>query len=791
MCTEEASKTTMENTETALDGLICDVEILVDTWGVPHIYAQNHDDLFFAQGFNAARDRLFQIDLWRRRGLGLLSEVFGIEFLERDRAARLFLYRGDMQTEWRAYGKRTKSVVTAFIRGINAYITWAAEDSERLPPEFGLYGYEPALWSPEDVPRIRSHGLFYNAGEELSRSLTLRDHGLVAERLRQTREPADELIFPEGLDLQRLSDEVLRVYNLGRSTVVMSDATDGATVGESSGSNNWVISGRRTATGRPILANDPHRAVSLPSLRYIAHLNAPGIDVIGGGEPALPGISIGHNGQVAFGLTIWPADQEDLYVYETRAEDPLSYFYEGQWERMLVVEERIIDSAGAVHERALHFTRHGPVIYDDAEHRVAVVLRAAWLESGMAPYLSSLEYLQAENAEQFVDALKHWGAPPVNQVYADSSGTIGWKNAGLVPIRPNWDGSMPVPGDGRYEWNGFYDSDQLPGLQNPEAGWIATANQMNLPKGYPNHERTITYDWYPSNRYERIMSVLASGAQQSISDSVNLQNDVVNIVALEIAKIVASVEAEQIVETELLRSIQSWSGEESVDSATALVFQVWARRHLRPMLFARSLRQGGSSDGEIAAAMGRILRDESFKPDLRAEMSLLRSFNLEDPGHREDLTRIVDDSLVAAAEELEGMLGADRSEWRWGRVHGSEIRHTMFDSRSDVPAAWKGVGPAPKGGSGDTVGMAAYDKTFNMTLGSTFRVVIDVVDWDGSVAMNSPGQSGDPRSTHYSDLFEPWLAAEAFPLNYSRQAVESDTQRRILLRAVHTIGEED
>jgi penicillin amidase len=768
-----------------MQGLDEDVEIVIDTWGVPHIYAQNRADMFFAQGFNAARDRLFQIDLWRRRGLGLLSEVLGPEYVDQDRAARLFLYNGDSHTEWLAYGSATKSIVTAFTLGINAYIGWAREDPARLPPEFTLYGYEPHFWAPEDATRIRSHGLFYNAEQELARALTLRDYGREAEELRQAREPADDLVIPDGLNLEVFSDDVLRIYRLGRAPVLASGSLMGASAPtETSGSNNWVISGEQTTTGRPILANDPHRAVTLPSLRYIAHLSAPGIDVIGGGEPALPGISIGHNGSVAFGLTIWPADQEDLYVYETNPEDPYSYRYKDEWERMRVVVEKI-DVAGDVPRTVeLLFTRHGPVIHEDRERRVAIALRAVWLEPGMAPYLSSLEYLKAENSEQFVDALNRWAAPAVNQVYATTEGTIGCKSAGLIPIRPNWDGSLPVPGDGRYEWNGFYDIDQLPADEDPGAGWLASANQMNLPKGYRNDEKTVTYDWYPATRYQRITAVLAADGKHSVKDSVRLQNDVVNFVAMEVTDILKAVSPDGVLETNMFRTLQDWSGSESIESQTALVFQIWIRRHMRPLLLGHSLRRAGKDDETISSSMSVLMRDESFSPDLRAELSVLKSFDLTKSDELDTLTHLVDISLSAAIQEIEGLMGLDRSMWVWGNLHHTEISHNLLSPIPEIPQDWKQIGPAPKPGSGDTVGLAAHDNSFNMTLGSTFRIVVDVGEWDNSLAMNSPGQSGDPRSEHYSDLFEPWLNAESFTLCYSREVVDRNAQKRFILRAV-------
>ncbi|MGH3376631.1 MAG: penicillin acylase family protein, partial [Actinoallomurus sp.] len=554
----------------AVPGLESSVEILIDTWGVPHVYAGSRVDLFVAQGFNAARDRLFQIDLWRRRGLGLLSEVFGEAYVEHDRAARLFLYRGDMHAEWLAYGSDTKRVTSAFVRGVNAYVALCREHPEHLPPEFEELGYRPAYWEPSDVARIRSHGLFYNLEEEVARALTLRDHGPGVENLRKAREPRHELRVPDGLDLDVIPDDVLRVYRL--ATV----PPDMRPRGSLDGSNNWVIAPSRTATGRPLLANDPHRAVTLPSLRYLAHLSAPGLDIIGAGEPALPGISIGHNGKIAFGLTIFPIDQEDLYVYRTNPADRREYAYRGRWEPMERVRETIPVRDREPVEADLWFTRHGPVIDANADRNAAFAVRAAWLEPGMAPYLGSMDYMNASGPDEFVAAMNRWGAPGENQVYAATDGTIGWRPAGLVPRRPNWDGTLPVPGDGRYEWDGFADMDELPSVRDPEQGWFATANQLNQPADHP--APPVTYDWYAPYRHERIAEELGSRTGWTVEACVRLQNDYLSVPARRILPLLSDAridaETDDARVAAALELLRGWDARLEPGSAAAALFEV-------------------------------------------------------------------------------------------------------------------------------------------------------------------------------------------------------------------------
>jgi len=740
-------------------GLAAPVEILVDRWGVPHVYAASTDDLFVAQGFNAARDRLFQIDLWRRRGLGLMSEVFGASHLERDRAARLFLYRGDMHVEWLAYGSDTKRVTSAFVRGVNAFVALCCADRTHLPPEFTALDYLPAYWRPEDVARIRSHGLFYNLEEEVARALTLRDHGPQVEDLRSVREPAQELRVPDGLDVGLIPDDVLRVYRLA-TTPPGTAPRHGL-----DGSNNWVIAPSRTASGRPLLANDPHRAVSLPALRYIAHLSAPGLDIIGAGEPALPGISIGHNGRIAFGFTIFPIDQEDLYVYRTNPADRREYAYRGRWERMENVRETVPVRGGEPVEVDLWFTRHGPVIDSRADGNAAFAVRAAWLEPGMAPYLGSMEYMRASGPDEFVAAMNRWGAPGENQVYAAADGTIGWRPAGLVPRRPNWDGTLPVPGDGRYEWDGFYDMDELPSVRDPESGWFATANQCNVPDGHPV---TVTRDWYAPYRHQRIAEELGSRTGWTVEDCVRLQTDYVSRPAQEITRLLAGLTSDDVRVAAALRLLGEWDATLRAGDGAAALFEIWYRRHLRPALLDAALRDLVPEERR-SAALAHVLPVDDDGADARVGLGLLPA----DPA-------TLLSTLADAVTETEGLLGEDMATWTWGALHRAEPRHPLEDAIGERD--WTSAGPAPRGGSGDTVGSAPYTPDFRQTGGATFRLVVDVGSWDDSVAMNAPGQSGVPGSPHHHDLFESWAADEAFPLLYSRDAGERNLGERIVLR---------
>lgn len=770
-------------TSFVLPGLTDTAEIIVDRWGVPHIYAATMYDAFRVQGFNIARDRLWQIDFWRRRGLGQLAEVFGAEHVERDRAARLFLYRGDSHNEWLSYSSDTKRAVTAFVDGINAYVQLTRDDPTLLPVEFRELAYGPALWTPSDVTRIRSHGLFFNAREELARALTLRDYNEGVEELRKRREPARKLKIPDGLDLSLVPDDVLRVYDLATMPPVFTPPGPGQVQMKvvPEGSNNWVVSGDRTSTGRPMLANDPHRIMTaLPNMRYLVHLNAPGLNVIGGGEPALPGLFTGHNEHVAFGLTFFAVDQEDLYVYETNPDNPLEYRYKDRWELMRVERETITVKDGASVEVELLFTRHGPVIYTDPVKRTAFAVRAAWLETGMAPYLGGLATMRAHNWDEFVSAANRWRAPAGNLVYADTSGNIGWKAAGLAPIRKNWDGTIPVPGDGSHEWAGFYDMDELPVSFNPEQGWIATANEMNLPNDYPR-DRHIGYDWFAPYRRNRIDEVMKAAPASSIQDLNALQSDFVSIPARRIIARIRSLEIGDIESVDGLGMLLEWDADLRPESAPAALFEVWYRRHLRPTLLRKALEQLVAPD-EIDAALARITPEDVF-PDARIDLDLF-----ETPGDRlgadpeQFLRASIVESLCAAVAETEQLLGTNRDRWSWGRLHVAQMAHPLKGLLTSVPENRLTAGPLPRGGSGDTVGLTASAPDFTQNVGSTVRVVTDVGDWDNSVAMNAPGQSGMLDDPHCTDLFGPWANGETFPLLYTRASIESVAEQIIRIQ---------
>lgn len=742
----------------AVSGLQAPAEILVDRWGIPHIYAASSRDAFFLQGWNAGRDRLWQIDLWRKRGLGRLSASFGPAYVAQDRAARLFLYRGDMAAEWAAYDPGGREAVEAFAAGVNAYVAEVLAGRRPMPVEFGLTESKPEPWNPEDILRIRSHALVSNVVSEVARAKAVCAGGVEADALRRKLEPARKLTVPKGLDPCAIPDGVLDDYV--RATEPVSFAplkpkTIAQVLDERSaeGSNNWTISASRTATGRPILANDPHRPVGAPSLRYIAHLNAPDLSIVGAGEPALPGVSFGHNGTTAFGITIFYIDQEDLYAYQTKAG---AYRYKGGWEPIRTIRETIPVKGEAPREVELNFTRHGPVVWrDDASGR-AFALRTIWNEPGLAGYFGSSRMWRAKGWEDFQLARNRWGAPPLNLVYADTKGDIGWSAAGRTPVRPGWDGLMPVPGDGRYEWAGYVEDGGLPVSRNPAKGFFATANEMNVPADYPMDRRKLGFEWADPTRAVRIHEVLAANPRSTLADSMALQTDSVSPQARRGVALVKGLTSPDPDLARALNLLAGWDAHLSVESAAAAIYETWAVKHL------------GKAVVEAAAPVAARAAIGASPPDVALGWLETAAPETRNP--------VILASLAAAVAELKGRLGPDMSTWTWGRLHHARFEPAIAGLAGRELAAQMTLGPLQVPGSASTPRAATWrPNDFAQSAGASVRMVLDVGQWDNSMIINTPGQSGDPMSANYRDLFPLWAAGQYVPLRFSRSAVEADT----------------
>ena len=714
-----------------LTGLDSAVEVRRDAWGVPHIYARTAHDVFFAQGYVAAQDRLFQMEIWRRTGEGRLAEVLGRRYFARDRLARLFKYRGDMDAEWRSYAPDAKALVTAFVSGVNAYIDEVRANPSKLPLEFSILGFLPERWTSEvALARVTSLSGVANGTSELLRARLVALVGAKRAAELLPTFPAHALDPAPGLDYGGLDPSALGG---------MGQAFTDVTFDRIEGSNNWVVSGKKTATGKPILANDPHRAITNPGVRYITHLVAPGWNVIGAGEPASPGISIGHNDRIAFGLTIVGMDQQDIYL---DSDDTT---------KMRFVAETIFVRGESPRIAKLAFTRHGPVLTVDTTRHRAIVVRMVGQEPGTASYLAALSLDRARNWREFQDAMARWKMPGENMVYADVNGNIGWIAAGLMPKR-GWSGLLPVPGNGAYEWRGFVPIEQLPQAYNPRSGYIATANDNILRYMPPTYRTPISYEFpKPSYRAERLHEVLRDSGHFTVRDFERLQNDDVSLFARRLAPVMvrAATRAGAGARKEV-RALAGWNYRMDKDQYAPLVFETWSGALGR-------LAMNVAYPEEV----GRSLRGRIDWEDVATELMA---------GGRGD--RLVLAALDSAAATIAQRTGSDSTTATWGTVHVVELKHPI--------AAAFDLAPLARSGDANTV-MATGGANLRQTAGASYREIIDLGDFDNSVAINVPGQSAQPESPHYADLLPLWANGEYFPLLFSRKRVEAATQHVLIL----------
>ncbi len=765
------------------------VEIIRDHWGICHIYARNEADLFFAQGYSAARDRLFQMEIWRRQATGTAAEILGRRELKRDIGARLQLFRGDLKQELSFYHPHGELIVNSFVSGINAYIDETERDPRLLPLEFRLLGIKPGKWTPA-VVISRHQGLLANISQELNYGRAVAALGADAVRdLLWLRPGKPVLALDPAIDGSLLSENILELYDAYHGSLrftpediipayranrqsfellaqAMPDEFESRKNGDEIGSNNWVVAGTRTLTGYPLLANDPHRALQVPSLRYWVHLVAPGWNVIGGGEPVLPGVSIGHNEHGAWGITIFGQDSEDLYVYDTNPSNPLQYRYRDGWETMKVIKDVIQVKGEASVAVDLKFARHGPVLYEDAAHHKAYALRAAWLDVGAAPYLASLRMDQAQNWQEFLDACSYARIPAENMVWADTGKNIGYQAVGVSPIRPNWSGLVPVPGDGRYEWDGYLPIKALPHQLNPDKGYIRTANNYTVPDGYAYPE-ALHFTWGDEMRAVRIDEFLRSGRMFTLVDMMRLQQDQLSIPARNLVPFLRDLPIDDAAAAKARDLLLGWDYILDKDSVPAAIYAAWERR-----------LQAGVRDLLVPANARRWVGGINLKRMIDWVAAPDGRFG-QDPTSARDA--LVVSSLSGAVADLTKLLGPDINQWRYGqeKYHHAQIFHPLSAAVNADLRAKLDTGSLPRGGYAVTVNATGNGN--NQTSGASFRIIADTENWDNSVGTNAPGQSGDPDSPHYRDLFQVWATGRYFPVFYTRNKVESVSEARLTL----------
>lgn len=677
-----------------------------DPLGVPHITAASVEDALFVQGFVTAQDRMWQMDSLRRWAAGRLSEVAGAQALAEDRRSRALRLERVAEEHYQSLPPEDRAPLAAYARGVNFYLE---THRARLPLEFTIMGYEPRPWRVIDsllVALQMFHTLTMTWQQEIKKDAML-----------AAGDPEKvSFLFPV-----RAGSETL------------------------GGSNAWVLSGARTATGCPLLAGDPHLAYSIPGIWYLAHLKAPGLDVTGATIPGLPCVILGHNERIAWAVTNLQFDVQDLYIEKLDVRTG-SYTYRGQLEQARLERDVIPVRSGRPVEFAQWVTRHGPVIADEGNRLLALRWAAAEPNSFRWPFL---ELNRARDWEGFTAVLARYPGPGQNFIYADADGNIGYQAAGRFPIRNTYDGDVPVDGaSGSFEWEGFIPFEQLPRAFNPPSGMIVTANQNPFPANYPYR---VNGKFDPPYRAEQIQALLSARRSWRGEDMLAVQKDVYSPFARLLARALVEAcdrrEATNPSLSEARTILHGWNGQMEADQAAPFIVTL-AFQHLRKNV------------AERAAPRQAALYDYLMAPVALEE--LLRG---RPAGWFADWDRLLAEVLDDALEEGRRMQGRDLRKWKYGNDHKLHITHPV-GHHLPLVGRYFDLGPVPLSGSATTIKKA--ETVMGYLIGPSMRMVMDLADWDHSLANLVAGQSGHVLSRHYKDQWEAYLAGRSFPMYFRR-----------------------
>jgi penicillin amidase len=788
--------------ELHIDGLDAAVEVVRDHWGVPHIYADSEHDAWFAQGYVHAQDRLFQMEYTRRLARGAMAEAFGAVALEADRWSRVLGFWRATLGDLEQLSADDRAVLEAYAAGVNACVE---ARRYRLPAEFTIMGLKPELWQPEDtlgVLKVLAWALSQNWEGEILRLQLL--HALGPERaveLDPFYPAGSPVITPaEGqVSPQALADATSRLLAAYRQA--------GQWFGHAAtaGSNNWVISPGRTATRRPLLANDPHLTVSMPTLWYQNHLHVQGgsLQVSGATIPGLPGVVTGHNAHVAWGITAGRADTQDLYVEQRHPEQPTWFRFEDEWEGAQVYREEIrVRGQAEPYVEEVLVTRHGPLVNsllptghlaNTPEGQPGLPpLALRWGGHYPSTSLRGLLALQkVSDWSSFRAALSLVTDPSLNMVYADVEGNIGYQYVARVPRRRSSYGLLPTPGWSEAgEWDGWLPFEELPHAFNPPQGYALSANNKPAPDDYPHF---LGADWYPGYRAVRIERMLQAKPRYTVRDFQNMQTDVYSVQAESLQPYMIMADpfgtvprGAGLLEQRIVRELETWNLLVEVDSFPAAAYEVM-RIHLLDLVFGDKLGQlspnfkgisfsdifaASAFSGKASLALANLLKQE-------------QSWWYHDATTNQPRTRqeVLDLALKQTATSLHQMIGQDPRKWAWGKVHQVEFAHLF--GRSGLMRTLFNRGQYPIGGDEETVWMTAGDLQLPFGLvrtSATYRQVLDVGDWDRSTAVLSTGQSGQPTGPHYADMIDLWREGEQHPMLWTRSAVDAEAVTTLWLR---------
>jgi penicillin G amidase len=746
--------------EVQAGGLKDDVEIIRDTYGVPHIHAKNEQDLYFATGYAMAQDRLWQMDFTRRLGQGRLSEILGKDLVKLDRFFRMIGASGMNKSIPMDLAFLTRS----FADGVNAYLE---ANQDRLPLEFKILGYSPERWAPDDyqaILKVINWALSLGWRVDLTAGKILDKVGndKFKEAFPAWPETAPVIIAGKGVTPIRQTDSFVEAMRLA-------DSLTGSLAG--TGSNNWVISGEKSVTGKPILANDPHLMLPNPSVWWEVHMVCPTIDVSGFALPGTGGVVIGHNRHMAWGVTSAMVDDVDFYVEKINPENQGQYWYKDRWEDIKVRMETIRVKGEDPVKAELFLTRHGPIVSDWKKGSKEKAISARWaLSDCMQPIQAGYRLAKAENLKGVRDALQYWELPALNFIYADDAGNIGYSLCAAVPRRMKGDGLLPVPGwTGEYEWEGYVPFDQRPHAINPREGFIATANNKVTSDHYPH---LISHYWEPDDRISRIRQLLNAKEKLSVDDFIRMHQDIYCSRAAELTPQMVKVLEKYFSDIEAKRAreiLAKWDYRMDKDSIGACMFEVTLRKMI---------------DNIFKDELGEELFNEYLKTGVfpsRALKAMVKKGGSLWFGNK-NLDEIIAISLKQMFSELRRAIGGDMNSWTWGKIHTLTFEHAFGKIK---PLSWIfNLGAFPVGGNKFTVNVSHYDfqKPYAEVLGVSMRMIIDLSNFKNSMYVLPTGESGNMGSRHYKDQLNLYLDGNYHPDLTDCDEVEKIREAKIILR---------
>ncbi len=793
-------------------GLQNTVTVIRDKWGVPHIYADNSHDLFLAQGYVTSQDRFWQMEFWRRIGAGRLSEILGKATLSNDLFIRAIGWRRASEADFKLLGPEERDTLQWYANGVNAFIN---THKDNLPLEFTLLGltgakFTPEPWTPVDTitwGKVMAWDLGDNWDTELLRSRLLTKYG--DERGTQIINalwPA----YPADHPFMVPRDVAWR--NLGQGGVA--EAADLRallqTGKEGIGSNNWVIAGSKTTTGKPLLANDMHLAIQMPSIWYEVGLHCRAVSascpysVTGFVFPGVPGVVVGHSDRIAWAVTNLGPDVQDLYIEHVNPQDPNQVEFQNKWEDVQVIPEAVrvtgknlpqdfeptanmqVSYDAATNVTSVVFdvrvTRHGPILNDvvkslrNSPDAVAMKWTAIQPGANVIPALLMID--RAQNWNEFREALKHWDVPSQNFIFADVDGNIGYQSPGLIPMRASGDGSLPVPGwTGEYEWTGYIPFDQLPSRYNPKEGFIATANNAVVDDKYPYF---ISRDWDRGYRAQRITDMIQAKAKLSADDIKAIQGDGYDLFADQLMPYLQVLRAGTPTQRSALDALVKWDRVAKRDSVGASVFEALTFHiiedafgdELGPSLASDYIGAGSTQRAAIAALLDR------------ANDPMWNDIGTSDRAETRD--DILQRAFEETCQELQTRLGGDVNKWNWGRLHTTTFFNGSLGKSGIAPIeAIFNRGPVATDGTGIAVNATSFssdaDSRYTVIHGPSERYIADLADWTRSLSVHTTGQSGQPYNKHYDDFIDLWRNIQYHPMLWARTDIEKNAEGTLTL----------